>query len=71
MSCPLSLVLQCAPTDTCSASTGIEDLFLLITSRLVERKSQIDSDRVLRSRDSIMLRDNDDEATTNNGGWCC
>ena len=34
---------------------GIEDLFLNIASRLVERKIQIEHERVLRSKDSIMI----------------
>lgn len=50
---------------------GIEDLFFLITSRLVERKSQIESERILRSRDSVMLRDSDDNTASAAGGWCC
>lgn len=66
---PLSCTYGTDSRSLCSI--GIEDLFLLITRRLVERKSKIESDRVLRSRDSIMLRDNDDPATTNAGGWCC
>ncbi|KAK4047962.1 hypothetical protein OIO90_006000 [Microbotryomycetes sp. JL221] len=52
---------------------GIEDVFLMITTRLVERKQKIEHDRVLRSRDSIMLRDNaeDDANKSAAGGWCC
>ncbi|KAK4047258.1 hypothetical protein OIV83_005562 [Microbotryomycetes sp. JL201] len=53
---------------------GIEDVFLTITTRLVERKLKIERDRVLRSRDSIMLRDSLDDAGRNNstaGSFCC
>ncbi|KAK4701618.1 hypothetical protein P7C70_g4611, partial [Phenoliferia sp. Uapishka_3] len=49
---------------------GIEDLFFDITRRLVERKAQIESNRILRSRDSIMIRDSDVPVVVS-GGICC
>lgn len=49
---------------------GIEALFLQITHRLVERKADIESARVLRSRDSVLLTE--PEVPTAAGGvWCC
>ncbi|KAM0791616.1 hypothetical protein ACM66B_006055 [Microbotryomycetes sp. NB124-2] len=55
---------------------GIEDVFLTITTKLVERKQKIERDRVLRSRDSIMLRDSNEELAGRNssltaGSYCC
>lgn len=50
---------------------GIEELFLQITRRLVERKAKIENDRVLRSRDSIMLHDAVPTPTTPTTSWCC
>lgn len=50
---------------------GIEDLFLLITSKLVFRKAQIETNRILRSRDSFMLADTDSISVPNASGWCC
>lgn len=65
----------CASAD---ARTGIEDLFLSITTRLVERKSEIETERVLRSRDSVMLHERKDDAERGGagangavGGWGC
>ncbi|KAI5480594.1 hypothetical protein MNV49_000290 [Pseudohyphozyma bogoriensis] len=48
---------------------GVEDVFLLITRRLVERKSQIENERILRSRDSIMLHEATQPQVTSS--WCC
>ncbi|KAL8292914.1 hypothetical protein RQP46_000608 [Phenoliferia psychrophenolica] len=49
---------------------GIEDLILDITQRLVERKVQIETDRVLRTRDSFMLHD-PESPTVASSGICC
>ncbi|SCZ88552.1 BZ3500_MvSof-1268-A1-R1_Chr2-1g04485 [Microbotryum saponariae] len=48
---------------------GVEEMFVHITQRLVERKAQIESARILRSRGSIMLRDDTPNPAT--AGWCC
>lgn len=50
---------------------GIEDLFFHITSRLVERKTQIEANRVLRSRDSFMLTNAVSAPEESVGSWCC
>lgn len=44
---------------------GIEDLFLTIASKLVERKVQIEHDRILRTKDSIMISDEDGRGSGN------
>lgn len=52
---------------------GIEDLFLAIASKLVERKSEIEHERILRTKDSIMIRDAKDEQlrAEQAGVWGC
>ena len=52
---------------------GIEDLFLSIASKLVERKSQIEHDRILRSKNSIMLGgvQGHEKVEENIRGWAC
>ncbi|GAA5857863.1 hypothetical protein JCM1840_000941 [Sporobolomyces johnsonii] len=48
---------------------GIEEVFLTIAEQLITRKAEIEAARILRSRDSIMLR-NDDAIDTSQPGWC-
>ncbi|GAA5999925.1 hypothetical protein JCM10207_005974 [Rhodosporidiobolus poonsookiae] len=47
---------------------GIEEIFYAIASQLITRKAEIEAARVLRSRDSIVLRD-DDHIDTTKAGW--
>jgi GTPase SAR1 family protein len=51
---------------------SIEDLFLTITSKLVERKVQIEHDRVLRRKDSIMItKEGDSKVQDTTRIWGC
>ena len=51
---------------------GIEDLFLSIASKLVERRSQIEHDRVLRTKNSVMLgNQGQDRVEETARGWRC
>ncbi|GAA5820605.1 hypothetical protein JCM11251_003072 [Rhodosporidiobolus azoricus] len=52
-----------------TANVGIDDIFLSIASQLITRKAEIERQRVLRSRDSIILRD-EDAVDTTKAGWC-
>ena len=70
-SCPVTVSEVSAKDDE-----GIEDLFLSIANRLVERKARIESERVLRSRDSVMLHEDDGRADgqaspSGYAAWCC
>lgn len=51
--------------------TGVEDLFLHITTRLVDRKVQIERDRVERSRNSVLLTAPADDADKSPAGYGC
>ncbi|KDE08940.1 hypothetical protein MVLG_01032 [Microbotryum lychnidis-dioicae p1A1 Lamole] len=62
--CPIEVTEVSAKDDI-----GVEEMFVHITQRLVERKAQIESARILRSRGSIMLRDDTPNPAT--AGWCC
>ena len=59
------------------AGEGIEDVFVSIASRLVERKAEIEEERRRRERDSVLLQnaptlDADDEAAqARANGWTC
>jgi len=48
---------------------GIEEVFWSVAERLVERREEIERRRTLRSRDSIVLREEDAVDTTRKG-WC-
>ncbi|BGP40503.1 hypothetical protein JCM10450v2_004487 [Rhodotorula kratochvilovae] len=48
---------------------GIEEVFWSIAERLIERREEIERRRTLRSRDSIVLREEDAVDTTKKG-WC-
>ncbi|GAA6042067.1 hypothetical protein JCM8097_004092 [Rhodosporidiobolus ruineniae] len=48
---------------------GIEEIFLAIAAQLITRKAEIEAARVLRSRDSIILRD-EGAIDTTQAGWC-
>ncbi|GAA5896876.1 hypothetical protein JCM8208_007113 [Rhodotorula glutinis] len=48
---------------------GIEEVFWSVAERLVERREEIERRRTLRSRDSIVLRE-EDAADTTKKGWC-
>ncbi|GAA5887901.1 hypothetical protein JCM6882_000793 [Rhodosporidiobolus microsporus] len=50
-------------------AVGIDSIFLSIASQLIARKAEIEAQRVLRSRDSIVLRD-EDHVDTTKAGWC-
>ena len=52
---------------------GIEDLFLTIASKLVEQKVEIETERTLRSKDSIMITDEHRNAGVNDPTrvWGC
>lgn len=68
--CPVTVAEVSAKDDE-----GIEDMFLSIASKLVERKARIESDRVLRSRDSVMLHEQAQRGapagSTASASWCC
>jgi hypothetical protein len=52
--------------------TGIEDLFLRVTTRLVQKKAQIERERVLRSRDSVMLSTGENDVDpAKPASWSC
>ena len=64
------------PYHTCTADSGyagIEDLFLTIASKLVEQKVEIETERTLRSKDSIMITDEHRNAGVNDPTrvWGC
>lgn len=48
---------------------GIEEVFWSIAERLIERREDIERRRTLRSRDSIVLRE-EDAVDTSKRGWC-
>ncbi|BGP16629.1 hypothetical protein JCM10213_000455 [Rhodosporidiobolus nylandii] len=48
---------------------GVEEIFTAVAAHLLTRKAEIEAARVLRSRDSIILRD-DDRVDTTQAGWC-
>lgn len=50
---------------------GIEDLLLSLTRRLVARQAEINHQHWLRSRDSVMLQDDDSSDTPTPTGRCC
>lgn len=56
---------------------GIEDMFLVVTRRLVMRKAEIEELRLRKSRESILIepRDSSDRnlqsSNPNSNGWCC
>lgn len=52
---------------------GIEALFLTIASKLVEQKVEIETERTLRSKDSIMITDEHRNAGVNDPTrvWGC
>ena len=51
--------------------TGVEDLFLLITTRLVARKTQIERDRVDKARNSILLTAESQQQPQQAAGYAC
>ncbi|GAA6048635.1 hypothetical protein JCM3770_002068 [Rhodotorula araucariae] len=58
-------VVEVSAKDGC----GIDEVFWSIAERLIERREEIERRRTLRSRDSIVLRE-DDAVDTAKTGWC-
>jgi putative protein kinase ArgK-like GTPase of G3E family len=59
------------------AGEGIEDVFVSIASRLVERKAEIEEERRRRERDSVLLQNaptlgaDEEAAQARANGWTC
>lgn len=61
------------------AGEGIEDVFVSIASRLVERKADVEEERRRRERDSVVLQssgadayaDEEELARKATAGWSC
>lgn len=67
----LSLRWTVSANIVCLSRLGVEDVFLHIAYELVHRMEEINNQRVLRTKDSIILRKEDPEAKAAGLGWGC